>query len=505
MNGKKIKNKTEIWRMPSLVYTAILLSAYILAFPLRGYTVFKDFKFLSFAVLASAFVASEYLLRLEMRLVNAKNRAPAMRINAFEAFAAAYVLFTVVSALLSEFDGTFWGNERCDGVFTISLYAFCCVILARRLLPKKWLAAVFGIVMCVFCTIGLLQLFGLNPLGLFPAGYNFYDGGVYYSGQFWSTAGNADISAAILSLSAGASAAILIKCGDKHTGLFFIPFAFTVFSIAELNVSAAVVALFAGLALMLPALVFCGTELRRALLTYGASSVAFALGKLLIIGEGKLSTNAGAVWIILLCAGFALITAGIVFGTKLDNMRISRNKLRVILLCIIVSAMIVGIAFVYFAPNLGSETLSQAHDLLHGNVSDKAGSGRIFIWKQVWQSILEKPFFGGGPDTLAFRGLDGFSRYNEVIGKTVSTSIDAAHNEYLNIWVNQGVFALAAYIGLLTVSAAKWIRNPQDTVCSIGGAAALFYVIQAFFGISSCVSAPLFWLALALVNTRSKE
>ncbi len=504
MNLKKTQKRIDIWRIPALVYAAVLLSAYILAFPSRGYIVFKDFKFLFFALLAAAFAASEYLLRLEMRLVNAKSRAPSMRINAFEAFAAAYVLFTAVSALLSRFDGTFWGNERCDGVFTIALYALSGVILARRLLPKGWLAAVFGASVCIFCAIGLLQLYGLNPLGLFPEGYDFYDAGVYYSGQFWSTAGNADISAAILALAAGAFAAILIKYNGRYRALCYIPFALTVFSIAELNVSAAVAALSAGLALMLPVIVCSGAELRRALFCCGTAAAAFALGRLIVIGDASLGISKSAVWLALLCVGILMSAAGALLGSKLGGMKISEKKLRRVLLCIVAAAMICGLALVYFVPDLGSTTLNEAHALLHGSVSDKAGSSRIFIWKQVWQCILEKPFFGGGPDTLAFRGLEGFSRYNETIGQTISVGIDTAHSEYLNIWVNQGLFALLAYLALLAVSVGKWIKTPHSVPCAVGGAAALFYAIQAIFGISSCIAAPLFWLALALVNLRNE-
>lgn len=505
MSSKQLKVKTEIWRVPSIAYAAVLLSVYVLAFPAQGYTAFKNFKFLFFAILASAFIVSEYLLRLEMRLVNAKSRSPAMKISVFECFAAAYVLFTAISALLSEYSGTFFGNGRSDGVFTAFLYIASCVILSRRLLPKRWLAAVFSVVMCVFCTIGILQLYGLNPLALFPDGYDFYDAGVYYSGQFWSTAGNADISAAILALAAGAFAALIIKDCAMGSAVYLVPFTVIVFSVAELNVSAAVAALFAGIALMLPAIVSSGPELRRAILTCAAAAAAFAAGKLIIMGDTSLSVGASPVWIALLGMGIILAFLGIALRRKLDGMSISAKRLRIILLCLVAAAIIFGIAFIYFTPVSGSETLSQAHDLLHGQISDKAGSGRIFIWKQVWECILEKPLFGGGPDTLAFRGLEGFSRYNEVIGQTVSAGIDAAHNEYLNVWVNQGIFALAAYIGLLAVSAVKWIRHPQNTICAVGGTAALFYAIQAFFGIASCISTPLFWLALALTNTRTEE
>lgn len=501
MSKAKLKGP-ELWRWPALIYAALLLSVYVVIVPSGGYTEFKGFKYVLFAALTAAFIAGEYLLRLEMRLVGAKVLAPKFGVNAFELCVLAYVLFTAISALLSEYSGTLFGNERRDGFVTIALYGALCVVLSRSLAPKKWLAMVFGAAMCVFCVLGLLQLYGLNPLSLFPEGYDFYDAGVYYSSQFWSTAGNADISAALLCISAGIFAALLIK---TRAAWGYAPLVLTVFSISELNVSAAVLALFVGLAIALPVLVCSGAELRRAFAVYGAVAAAFALGRIIVFGRASLSLSFGTVWVALLCAGIILAAASLILRGRLDGAKLSAKKLRLILLCLVLAVFIFGLAFIYFAPDLGIEMLSQAQELLHGNVSDKAGSGRIFIWRQVGDCIKEKPIFGGGPDTLGQRGLEGFSRYNPAIGRVVSTSIDAAHNEYLNIWVNQGLLALLAYLALLGVSVVKWVRNPNDTVCAVCGAAALLYAIQAFFGISSCIVSPLFWLALAMVNRRDDE
>lgn len=490
MSKAKLKGP-ELWRWPALIYAALLLSVYVVIVPSGGYMEFKGFKYVLFAALTAAFIAGEYLLRLEMRLVGAKVLAPKFRVNAFELCVLAYVLFTAISALLSQYDGTLFGNERRDGFVTIALYGALCVVLSRSLAPKKWLAMVFGAAMCVFCALGLLQLYGLNPLSLFPEGYDFYDAGVYYSSQFWSTAGNADISAALL-----------IK---TQAAWGYAPLVLTVFSISELNVSAAVLALFVGLALALPVLVCSGAELRRAFAVYGAVAASFALGRIIVFGRASLSLSFGTVWVALLGAGIILAAASLLLRERLDGAKLNAKKLRLILLGIVLAAFIFGLAFIYFAPDLGIEMLLQAQELLHGNVSDKAGSGRIFIWRQVWDCIKEKPIFGGGSDTLGQRGLEGFSRYNPAVGYVVSSSIDAAHNEYLNIWVNQGLLALLAYLALLGVSVVKWIRNPNDTVCAVCGAAALLYAIQAFFGISSCIVSPLFWLALAMVNRRDGE
>lgn len=500
--AKRKRRKSDACRLPSAVYAALLLSAFILAVPSAGYAQFKAFKYTLFIVLGAAFIAAEFVVRLELRIVGAKLDLPRYKINSFEALALAYVLLTAVSALLSEYSGVFLGNGRRDGVLTIALYAAVCVLLSRRFAPKMWLAAVFGVTMSVFCVIGFLQLYGMNPLKLFLDGYDFYDAGVYYSSQFWSTTGNSDLSAALLCISAGIFAALLIK---TRAAWGYAPLVLTVFSISELDVSAAVLALFVGLALALPVLVCSGAELRRAFAVYGAVAASFALGRMIVFGRASMSLSFGTVWVALLCGGVVLIAASFALRAKLDGAQLSAKKLRLILLCLVLAAFIFGLAFIYFAPDLGIEMLSQAQDMLRGNASDDAGSGRIFIWRQVWDCIKEKPIFGGGPDTLGQRGLEGFSRYNPAIGRVVSTSIDAAHNEYLNIWVNQGLFALLAYLALLGVSVVKWVKNPDDTVCTVCGAAALLYAIQAFFGISSCIVSPLFWFALAMVNRRGGD
>lgn len=166
---------------------------------------------------------------------------------------------------------------------------------------------------------------------------------------------------------------------------------------------------------------------------------------------------------------------------------------------------VLGVAGIYaFGGQLGG-FLYEASELLHGRWDDSFGSGRLYIWRKTAELIPERLLFGGGPDTLGLRTDAAFERYDETLGILIRSSVDAAHNEYLNILVNQGLPALLAYLAALLTAAAKWVRtaaeNPVSAIC---GGAVLGYCVQAFFGISSPISAPCLWLALGfLMNSVS--
>lgn len=150
-----------------------------------------------------------------------------------------------------------------------------------------------------------------------------------------------------------------------------------------------------------------------------------------------------------------------------------------------------------FGDRIGG-TAAEASALLHGQAEDSFGSSRIYIWRKVWELVPERPWFGGGPDTLWLRTDAAFERYDEALGVLIRSEVDAAHNEYLNILVNQGLLSLLFYLALLLSAARNWfLRGPEDPVAAVCGSAAACYGIQAFFGISSPAAAPFFWIALA--------
>lgn len=202
-------------------------------------------------------------------------------------------------------------------------------------------------------------------------------------------------------------------------------------------------------------------------------------------------------------AAYVAVFGGLLLLIPLAMVRTRRKKILILLLicCLLLAAF----ACLFFV-DAGNGTLHEIHVLLHGGWDDDFGTGRLFIWRNVLSLVPERPFFGGGCDTLGLRMTVEFERYDVEKGITYRASIDTAHNEYLNILVNEGALALAAYLGALLWSFVVFLRkNAEDSAVAICGAAVLGYCIQAFFGIRMSITAPFFWIFWALMWAALRE
>ena len=94
-----------------------------------------------------------------------------------------------------------------------------------------------------------------------------------------------------------------------------------------------------------------------------------------------------------------------------------------------------------------------------------------------------------------------FERYDAETGVTYRAVIDAAHNEYLNILVNEGALALFAYSMALLLSFYRFIKTAKRSkTVLIWGCGVAGYAISAFFGIRVCITAPFFFLCWAMMT-----
>ena len=165
-----------------------------------------------------------------------------------------------------------------------------------------------------------------------------------------------------------------------------------------------------------------------------------------------------------------------------------------------VSAVLTAAALAFVWRYRGDrQTLAEASRLLHGELDGSFGSGRLAIWRDCLYLARERPLFGGGPDTLWLRGVEPFVWYRG--GVATPVDITAAHNEYLNILVNQGALALAAYLALLIGALARCFRHAAAPRFALCGAGLLCYAAMACFSISTCVTAPYVWLLLSILQT----
>ena len=135
---------------------------------------------------------------------------------------------------------------------------------------------------------------------------------------------------------------------------------------------------------------------------------------------------------------------------------------------------------------------------------EKVGSMRGYIWSRTFPMILEKPFFGYGPDNF----LMAFPHY-DVVAKTYAYDtpfmiVDKPHNIYLLYAVNSGIIALGAMLVLWGMYIVKSFRTYAfkkeytksyyyGTACTV---AVTGYLASGFFNDSVVSLAPLFWILL---------
>ncbi len=173
---------------------------------------------------------------------------------------------------------------------------------------------------------------------------------------------------------------------------------------------------------------------------------------------------------------------------------------RLLALALVLAVLLLGAAGLY-CKDFGGGTLHELHELLHGRVQDSFGSGRIRIWRAVLEKLPGRWLLGWGPDTMLRAGIEPFTRFDEARGAVITAEIDTAHNEYLNVLFHQGVFALLALLAALAALCVRWVRCARDSAAAaMLGGAVLCWALQAFFGIGTCITAPFFWLPLALLE-----
>lgn len=202
----------------------------------------------------------------------------------------------------------------------------------------------------------------------------------------------------------------------------------------------------------------------------------------------------------LLCLAWAHVAEGIVgfVGAVAIMAPLSLGKRGKYLALIELALALAGLTAVYFIDLGGS--LGELHEILHGRVEDTFGSGRIGIWRAVLGEIPKHPLFGGGPDSMIEWDIEPFSRV--VGGKTIYRYIDCAHNEYLNLLAQEGIFAFLCALGALVFGV--WSAVKKGDRIALAGAVS--YMLCAFFGISMYIITPVFLALLAMsMNNKSSE
>lgn len=256
---------------------------HLMIIPVDGYTAIGEVKRHSFLCASVVFVILILFLSLELWLVQTsrkKHKKPRnLETICFFIAAFLYLGFTALSGVASPYSGVFWGNTRYDGILTIGLYVICALILSELLVPQRWMLELFGLTVCLFCLIGITQLAGTNPFNLYPGDYSFYDAGIYYAGQYWSTIGNVNLCAALLSVASGSFIAAFVCGNGLRIWLCMVPLSLSVFSIFSLNSEAGIVSILFGSLLIAPFIVTDMKSVGKLFCAYGDMSFTIVVSR----------------------------------------------------------------------------------------------------------------------------------------------------------------------------------------------------------------------------------
>ncbi|MGM9850502.1 MAG: O-antigen ligase family protein [Bacilli bacterium] len=141
------------------------------------------------------------------------------------------------------------------------------------------------------------------------------------------------------------------------------------------------------------------------------------------------------------------------------------------------------------------KTKNETIEITKGNLNDKYGTNRVFIWKNTIKRVPHHILTGAGIDNFYYA-------FGEKPLKDNKWTYDKAHNEYLQILITEGIFALISYLLLFGWITIKGTINNYKNKEIYLILPVIGYLVQAFFNISVIEVAPFFYISLGLLVDR---
>ena len=209
----------------SAVYLVLLLTFFLFYVGGDGYLSILKHKYDVFNWISAAYIVVMLLLPLEYLLISEKKtfrlRDVVSNNSWSQRLIAAYLLLTIVSALLSPHQDLVWfGGDRHEGAVTIGLSCLCFLLLSKTARPARWLIDLCAVAVLLESVLCILQLSGRNPFALYPHGLTYYDADVKYSGAFLSTIGNVDFLGAFFCITIPILWSSLFVLKDRRRWLY---------------------------------------------------------------------------------------------------------------------------------------------------------------------------------------------------------------------------------------------------------------------------------------------
>lgn len=399
---------------------------------------------------------------------------------------AAYVLWALVCTLVSPYENLWIGQSRYEGMLSILLYSV--VFLLLSFWGEYTDAYTYGLAVMGIGTgfIAFLQTFNVRLI--FDRGVN------YWNTSFLTTIGHEDCVACLICILVPTllSGFVILKDRRRWLGipaLFFMTYiaVYTDVDTAKLG--------FVTVFLLLPCLI----ESRERLLELLIGLVPILLGAALGYAYHRDRSFApGTLSLVLLLLAAGCATAAWFMARRRVTWSVKPAVIRRAAYLLMLALLIVALIALYGYSG-GNRLVREASELLHGKLTDGAGSYRGYIWKYTFKIIGDHPIFGGGPGSFISLFLPYDEGYQKVSG--VQVMIDFPHNDFLSVAACTGLVGLALYVAFLVALAVRCLRVikrcPMMLIFLAGMAG---YLIYSFFVFSIAIVTPLFWVLAGLAD-----
>ena len=431
-------------------------------------------------------------------------RVPLVRKNSTDRFLLLFIGLAVVTCLTadSRFDALIGGKGRNMGL-VMFLFIFLAYISVSRFVQFRTPVAVaLGVGLLFVNTISFLQFCQLDPLSL-------YKGSAESTYRlFMSTFGNKDVYYSYLAMLVPFSMYLTFEAKARWEKIFWYTVDFVgLVGILICNCEGG----YTCLALSFVFFLLAKCRDKRGLLVFlRILALLFFASALISCLQFKFSeANIRIEVITRLCLspfffGFGLPAVAVLY-VLVKKKELTPRFFTVLRKTVVIAsasavAVLIGL-FVYFTFVNKKAAIGAFNTFLRFG-SRHWGNGRNVIWKHMLEIYAAMPFYkkliGGGEDSI---GLI-MERYLPELFNASEVLEENAHNEFLQYLLTHGLFGLTAYL-LFVVSAIRRGFREGGGYQRAAALGACCYLVQSSYNILQSLSTPLFFVLLALTQTKA--
>ena len=474
-----------------------------------GFVMIGDIKYQFFRNMTVLFLVLLSVLQL-LWYVSGGKEGHVRTLSRTDLFMLGYLAAALLSFCFSmEHDTAFWGfSGWYMGLFSQLMFVWIYFILSR------WCGNAEKIIwLCFFCALtvmvlGILNRYGFDPLGTMRG----MDSGTWEAVHLLSTIGNQNWYCGYISVAASACFYFAYTGGKnvRKAGLAGCLITFLTI-LVQGSESGYLIPLSILAVLFVDALRSRKQMLRflQIVICYPAAALlgvqGIRLRGLTLAEDGSL--QGGLFWkgwaaLFVLLGGSILALYIREKSGKKDLLESGRVRRAALTMCGILAVLGVSL-FLLCQVSDTVWTALGGRDLLR--ITDEWGNGRGALWRISWEYFRQSPWyrkvFGAGPDCF-YHAVYSVFAVNDVIrpmGQWETAVYANAHNEWLNMLINQGVLGLAGYAGVFGVSFVRlWKIRRQKKEAYWGILAIAGYCVHATVSFQQTVSTPLAFAVLGI-------